>query len=200
MQSRSSSTRQKILSTSYELFSHQGYEATGVALICEKANISKGAFYHHFPSKKDVFFTLVESWLDQIQTQFAGIKDNQEPVPDQLLAMIPALSSVFTEADQIPFFLEFWLQAMRDPEIAQRTIKPYYSFMSLFEKMFERGVAEGSIDPGSDPHQSMRLVIAFAIGMIMQSMLEPKREDWNKVSQYSLEKVLNGLQNHKESI
>lgn len=198
MQSRSVQTRQRILSTSYELFSHQGYEATGVALICEKANISKGSFYHHFPSKKDVFCALIEEWVENVQNQFASIKQNDAPIPDQLLAMTPALSSVYSEADQIPFFLEFWLQAMRDREIAQRTIKPYYTFMTLFEKMFEKGITEGTIDPESDPHLSMRLVMAFALGLIMQSMIEPKREDWNKVSKYSLERVLAGLQNSKE--
>jgi AcrR family transcriptional regulator len=194
MQLRGSSTRNRILSTSYELFSHQGYEATGVALICEKAQISKGAFYHHFPSKKDVFFTLIEDWLGKIQTQFLQIKDNPAIIPDQFNSMMPALSSIFSEAEQIPIFLEFWLQAMRDPEIAQRMIKPYFTFVSLFEKMFEKGIAEGSIDPKSDPHLSMRLVMAFSIGLIMQSMIEPTREDWKKVSQYSLDTVLLGLQ------
>ena len=194
MQLRSATTRERILSTSYELFSHQGYEATGVALICEKAEISKGAFYHHFPSKKDVFITLIEDWVQNIQDQFALIKNNPSPIPDQFRAMVPALSSIFTEADQIPIFLEFWLQAMRDPEIAHRTIKPYYTFVSLFEKMFEQGIAEGSIDSNSDPHLSMRLVVGFSLGLIMQSMIDPTKEDWKQVSQYSLEKVLQGLQ------
>jgi AcrR family transcriptional regulator len=193
MQLRSATTRERILSTSYELFSNQGYEATGVALICEKAEISKGAFYHHFPSKKDVFITLIEDWVQNIQEQFAQIKNNPSPIPDQFRAMVPSLSSIFTEADQIPIFLEFWLQAMRDPQIAQRTIKPYYTFVSLFEKMFEKGISEGSIDPGCDPHLSMRLVVGFSIGLIMQSMIEPAKEDWKQVSQYSLETVLRGL-------
>jgi len=194
MQPRGEITRQKILNTSYELFSHQGYEATGVALICEKANVSKGSFYHHFPSKKDVFFALIEGWVENIQNQFAAIKQDEIPIPNQFKAMVPALSSVFSEADQIPFFLEFWLQAMRDREIAQRTIKPYFTFMTMFEKMFEKGIIEGSIDPKSDPHLSMRLMMAFALGLIMQSMIEPTRENWDEVTKYSLEKVLTGLQ------
>ena len=197
MQLRSSTTRERILSTSYDLFSHQGYQSTGVALICERAEISKGAFYHHFPSKKDVFITLIEDWVLSIQEQFCQIKNNSSTIPDQFRAMLPALSAVFTEADQIPIFLEFWLQAMRDPEIAQRMIKPYFSFVSLFEKMFAKGITEGSIDPLSDPHMSMRLVIGFSLGLIMESMIEPKKEDWKLVSQYSLERVLQGLEKEK---
>lgn len=193
MQLRSTETRKKILSASYTLFSHHGYEATGVAEICESAEISKGAFYHHFPSKKDVLFTLIEEWVGNIQTQFQQIRQDKSSIPDQFNNMLPALSSVFLEADQIPLFLEFWLQSMRDPEIAYRLIKPYYTFVTLFEKMFEKGIAEGSIDPDSDPHLSMRLMLSFSIGMIMQAMIEPDREDWKEVARFSLDKVMKGL-------
>jgi AcrR family transcriptional regulator len=197
MQQRSTETYNRILSSSYELFSHQGYEATGVALICEKAQISKGAFYHHFPSKKDVLLTLIENWVGNLEKQFASIGNSTSSVPNQLNSMVPALSTIFNQAESIPIFLEFWLQAMRDPEIAHRTIKPYFRFLSLFESLFEQGIKENSIDPSSDPSMSSRLVIAFALGLVMQSMIEPKREDWERISKYSLEKILLGLE--KES-
>jgi AcrR family transcriptional regulator len=193
MQRRSTETRKKILTTSYALFSHQGYEATGVAQICEGAEISKGAFYHHFPSKKHVLFTLIEEWVANIQTQFQLIREDQTPIPDQFSEMLPALSTVFLEADQIPLFLEFWLQSMRDPEIAYRLIKPYYTFVTLFEKMFEKGISEGSINADSDPHMSMRLMLSFSLGLIMQAMIEPNREDWKEIAHFSLEKVMKGL-------
>jgi AcrR family transcriptional regulator len=193
MQERSNETRNRILSTSFELFSNQGYEGTGVSLICEQAQISKGAFYHHFPSKRDVFLTLIEDWVNEIDEHIQLIKNESTPVPQQLQKMVPELSSIFTEANQIPIFLEFWVQAMRDPLIAKRMVKPYFKFVSLFETMFANGIAEKSIDPDTDPRLSSRLVIALSLGIIMQCMIEPNNEDWQKATQYSLEKVLLGL-------
>lgn len=193
MQTRSHETYNRILSSSFELFSRNGYEATGVSLICEKAQISKGAFYHHFPSKKDVLLSLIENWLNDINNQFFSVSETQTGIPEQFSAMAPALSPIFTKAESIPLFLEFWLQAMRDPEIAHRLIKPYYKYCRYFENMFIKGVSEESFDAGTDPHYSMRMVMALAIGLIMQSMIEPKKENWQQVTQYSIKKITSGL-------
>jgi AcrR family transcriptional regulator len=193
MQTRSHDTYNRILSSSYELFSRHGYEATGVSLICEKAQISKGAFYHHFPSKKDVLLSLIENWLTDINNQFFPVSETLTGIPEQFLAMSPALFPIFSKAESIPLFLELWLQAMRDPEIAHRLIKPYYKYCRYFENMFEEGITEGSFDAETDPHYSMRMVMALAIGLIMQSMIEPKRGDWQKITQYSIEKITSGL-------
>lgn len=48
MQARGEETRSRILHSALSLFGRQGYDATGVAGICEAAAVSKGAFYHHF--------------------------------------------------------------------------------------------------------------------------------------------------------
>ncbi len=198
MQMRSLKTRDRILKNSRELFLLHGYETTGVAAICKKAQVSKGAFYHHFPSKHDVLLILIENWLRGVENRIEIIKKGTAPIPQQFTSMIPELSTIFDEADQIPMFLEFWIQSMRDPSIARRMIKPYFKFVSLFEKMFSQGVKEGSFPEGTDPRISSRLLIAFSLGMIMQCMIEPNGEDWQKVSQFSLDKFLTGLQKEQQ--
>ena len=69
---RSAETRQKIESAALELFSRDGYDATGVADICTRAGISKGAFYHHFPTKQDVFLSLLNYWVASIHKSLAA--------------------------------------------------------------------------------------------------------------------------------
>ena len=63
MQTRSQETKNQILGAAYQLFSQSGYDATGVAEICQAAGVSKGAFYYHFPSKQAVFLELMDNWL-----------------------------------------------------------------------------------------------------------------------------------------
>ena len=52
-QKRGEETRSRILDAAQGCFVQHGYDATGVAEICRSAGLSKGAFYHHFPSKLD---------------------------------------------------------------------------------------------------------------------------------------------------
>src|SRR5579863_6493114 len=48
-----SSTRQRILETSAELFRRQGYSATGVKQIVTAAQAPFGSLYHFFPGGKE---------------------------------------------------------------------------------------------------------------------------------------------------
>jgi AcrR family transcriptional regulator len=46
--------RRKIMDVALELFASEGYHATSVAKIAEKADISKGLLYNYFESKDDL--------------------------------------------------------------------------------------------------------------------------------------------------
>jgi AcrR family transcriptional regulator len=54
-QERRESTRQRIVDAADSLFMEHGYSGTSVADIQVLAGVSRGAFYHHFAAKEDVF-------------------------------------------------------------------------------------------------------------------------------------------------
>ena len=64
---RSEHTRRQVLDAALDLFSHQGYRATGVKEIAEAAGVSTGNVYHHFPDKEAIFRTLLDEY-QQITT------------------------------------------------------------------------------------------------------------------------------------
>ena len=45
-------SRDKLLDAATRLFHENGYQAVTVNDICEAAQLTKGAFYHHFDSKE----------------------------------------------------------------------------------------------------------------------------------------------------
>ena len=52
--------RQKILDVALRLFSDRGYEAVGIAEICEISEITKPTLYHYFGSKRGLLDAIVE--------------------------------------------------------------------------------------------------------------------------------------------
>ena len=52
-------TRQAILDATYSLIIEQGYAATSMRQIAERAGLALGGIYNHFPSKDDVFSTII---------------------------------------------------------------------------------------------------------------------------------------------
>ena len=58
--SKGEQTRQAILSSAYDLIIRQGYAATSMRQIAEKAGLALGGIYNHFSSKEDVFRAIIE--------------------------------------------------------------------------------------------------------------------------------------------
>ena len=57
------STRQRILDAATDVFSEKGYHGAAVDDIVKASQTSKGSFYFHFPSKQDIFFSLVDRFI-----------------------------------------------------------------------------------------------------------------------------------------
>jgi AcrR family transcriptional regulator len=57
-------TRQAIIDAALDLFQRLGFHATSVQDITEAAGVTKGAFYHHFPSKEDLLLLIHDDYID----------------------------------------------------------------------------------------------------------------------------------------
>jgi len=55
------SNRGKILKAAAQLFRRQGFHGTSTRRIAEKAGVSLGNIYNHFPNKEDLFATLMQT-------------------------------------------------------------------------------------------------------------------------------------------
>jgi len=190
-QQRSEETRARILGAATRLFSSAGYNAASVDDICEQAGVSKGAFYHHFPTKQAVFLALLQDWLKALD---AGMESMRRPtVPETLVEMTRVLPIVFATAKgRLPMFLEFWLQASRDETVWKATIAPYRRYRDQFAGLIEEGIAEGSLKP-VDPQATAEVIVSMAVGLLLQGVLDVQGEDWSKVAGQSMQILMNGL-------
>jgi AcrR family transcriptional regulator len=57
---RGQTTRQRLIEVATELFAQRGYEGTSIEAVLERAEVSRGSLYHHFPGKDRLFEAVVE--------------------------------------------------------------------------------------------------------------------------------------------
>jgi AcrR family transcriptional regulator len=192
-QARSEETRARILQAALELFAKNGYEITGVAEICEKSGVSKGAFYHHFPTKQSIFIVLLEEWLSGLEKELEAAAAQATSVPEALRNMASRMQGVLQLANgQISIFLEFWVQARRDPEVWERTIKPFRHYRKIFERLIRKGIEEGSIEK-VDPALTAQALISMAVGTLLQGVADPAGARWDEVTVRSVELFIQAI-------
>ena len=190
-QHRGEETRSRILDAAVKRFAIAGYDAASVDEICTEAGVSKGAFYHHFPTKQAVFLALMQGWLAMIDLGMEAV--HQDSVPETLVTMTDLLPGVFAAAEnRLPMFLEFWLQASRDETVWKAIIAPYRHYQEHFSKLIQAGMDEGSLKP-VEPKVAAQVIVSLAVGLVLQGVLDPHGADWEKAARDSMQILMNGL-------
>ncbi len=73
-------SRQEILRTAARLFQQQGYDATSMNDVAAALKLSKGGLYHHFQSKDEILFNLMNQAMDITQERVIdGVRDVADP-------------------------------------------------------------------------------------------------------------------------
>jgi len=75
-------TRQALISAALELFSERGYAEVGTEQVVARAAVTRGALYHHFDDKKDLFRAVHErveqDLVERIGARMEGVSDPWE--------------------------------------------------------------------------------------------------------------------------
>jgi TetR/AcrR family transcriptional repressor of nem operon len=64
--------RIKLLAAAISTIREKGYAATSVDEICGSAGVTKGAFFHHFPSKDSLAVAAADHWSELSHARFAA--------------------------------------------------------------------------------------------------------------------------------
>lgn len=187
-------TYNNILQHAMELFSEKGYDETSVADICQSAQVSKGAFYHHFPSKQDLFLALMSAWLEKLDELFMSAGYAADDVPAALEEMAHYTGSLFAELKRgFPIILEFWRQASRDPEIWERAIAPYRRFFKFFSKLFQSGIDDGVFSEDLNPELAAHNLMAVVMGLLLQASFDPDGANWQDTTIFGIKQFIKSI-------
>lgn len=70
---RSASTRAKLVRAARTLFARHGYAAVGTEQIVRRAGVTRGALYHHFAGKEELFLAVYEQVEHDLTAQLVSL-------------------------------------------------------------------------------------------------------------------------------
>ena len=186
-------TREAALEAAATCFAEKGFAETGVAEICSRAAISKGALYYHFESKQAIFLELIDRQLGELKDDLENTARDAVNIPENLLRLthlIPGL--IQSDSTRAGIFLEAWSQASRDQGMREASLATFKHFEEIFTRLIRRGIDEGTFAP-LDPAVGARALLAVASGTFFRGLLEPQESDWGKVAEESIKILIHGL-------
>lgn len=91
-------TRQQLLEEATTLFATKGYSETSIADICDAAQITKGALFHHFKSKQALFLEIWTNLQVSMDSEARGAAIAARSLSDPYSAFLAGCRTYLTYA------------------------------------------------------------------------------------------------------
>lgn len=143
---RGRATRDQLIGAARELFGERGYDATSIEAVLGAAGVARGALYHHFANKEELF----DAVLDREVARIAALSADAARAADDPVAALRA-------------GCDTWLQVALDPAVQRivlldppavvgwtrwRELDERYTLGGL-KASVERLAAEGRVEPAA---------------------------------------------------
>jgi AcrR family transcriptional regulator len=192
-------TKERIILAGEELFSQRGYDATSVSLICERAGVSKGAFFHYFSTKEEFFLEILDRWLSDLSQKIESYFKDQDKVINGLLRTTIIFEYIFKESkEKFYLFLEFLRKGISDERILKKLGDYFKRYKEYFSLLIERGKREGSFKD-IDSEVLSSLIISYSIGIILQQIFD-KDSDWGRISREGVNLIISSIKKEESKL
>ncbi|HIC38541.1 MAG TPA: TetR/AcrR family transcriptional regulator [Candidatus Marinimicrobia bacterium] len=136
--------KEQILDAALHVLVQNGYEQARMDDVVQSSNLSKGAIYWYYKSKKEMYLDLVNFWVKRYSVILNHIVEEEASPSRQLKDLFQFFIDQY-ETDPQPFaaLTEFWSMAQKDDEFNTKLQKVYTHFLELIEDIIQRGVQSG---------------------------------------------------------
>jgi TetR/AcrR family transcriptional repressor of nem operon len=175
-QSRALATRERIVAAAARLFALKGYHDSKLEEIQKAADVTTGAFFHHFQSKEDLAFAVIDRHMEKRRRQLDQVEQKMTPCRDD-----EPLQAVFRKLDAIEemigrrqnrkggCIIGNLSTALSDTHgVFRRRLAECFDEMALeFKPYLEAAVRKYRPSHDTDTHKLAHYIVAIIEGSIM---------------------------------
>ncbi len=160
--------RQELVEAARALFILHGYDQTTVSDIVKRIGVAQGLFYYYFSTKQDIFFAVVDQFIEEAISGLAvQLRDDQTPPLERIRNLMQTLPEFLRELESL-----YPRRKMGMPPEMYAVMQSHVCDVlePMIAKVFKEGHEQGELDA---PYPD-RLARFFIYGFIgIESMHSP---------------------------
>lgn len=141
----SAERKDQIYQAAIACFNRKGYFQTTMDDIVAESGLSKGALYWYFDSKKALFLSLLQQFMDPVAQEWEIIVfDESKSANQKMRATLAYFRDLSNEmSDFFGIIMEAWAQTHHDEDVQKLTRGFYKPFLADMNYIIEEGIAQG---------------------------------------------------------
>ncbi|MET8538411.1 TetR/AcrR family transcriptional regulator [Streptomyces sp. NPDC005065] len=151
-----------------EQFWNRGYAGTSVQDLMAVTGLGKGSLYGAFGDKRQLFLQVLDSYRDDQLDSVRQILSGSGTGLERLTRLLEGAANGFAEDTQRRgCFLANSTSELhgQEPDVASRARTTYQGVEDLLIACVKEAQQEGDLDPGGDPQELGRLLLAVLQGI-----------------------------------
>lgn len=157
--------RNRIFRAALELFARQGYVQTTVEQITEAADVGKGTFFYHFPSKEHVLGAFGDIRVNKVRAAAEEARLGRRPIRQVLEKLFDSLAEDYRRAPNL--FRCVLLTMLANEPVRQDVAKRFQEGLSALEVIFQVGQQRGEIRGDRKPMEMARSFQQMFFGTLL---------------------------------
>ncbi len=176
-----------------ELFLEQGYENTTVQQITEKADVAKGTFFSHFPTKDAILAYLGEQRIELMREHIANELMRLNSAAEQITKLFDLLGDA-SEADKNVTRLISYevVKKLASPEIAEET-ENHIELKMIIEQILKFGQKNGEFNKDIQPSHVADILIGIYFYTLFQWLAADETKSLKNEYRIRMSIVLKGI-------
>ena len=181
-----------ILNAAVKVLTSKGYYSSTMDDIVIESKMSKGAIYHYYSSKKDVYLAVIEMWEKQTQDLLAPALSEKSSAKAIKKVFSLLLKQVKIDGSFFNCLPTLWAIARHDNDFKKAMQKVYNRFQKFIELIIIRGIENKefvNLKPENSNTSALSLILNFE-GIFWFNIFHSKYVDAEKyideVSSYIL--------------
>ncbi|GEM_PF-5190562 len=174
-------------------FSKYGYSHASTNRICREAGISKGALFHNFHSKQNLFFFLVTDGIKTAEKIFTEYMSAQKNTASYREIFVNSFHVLFNFIKNYSDHYTLYLRLIYDPDIPDRERRKGKDIIRLFTTSIsdslymvgiEKGILKENVDEGL-----VRFLFNTVITRFVEIYFFPLRDPGLNLRKKSMEEI-----------